>query len=200
GTWVVPMDQEFGELLRALWDAQVYPDMGGDPPYDAGGWTLPFQLNVNVVAAKEPLSPEFRAALAPVEGTPTEWRASPEFPFTTNKVAAGIVAAPSRFTGSGDQIALDPQQTNSFKLMNRALASRATIRYTPPSATRGARYVVGGVSAAAIDSMAKDLFIQGERTTAAAGVVAAPTRVALYKASAGNMDEGWTEWLFDTYG
>ena len=30
--------------------------------------------------------------------------------------------------------------------------------------------------------------------------VAAPTRIAVYKSSPGVMDEGWTEWLFDTYG
>ena len=63
GTWVVPLDQEFAPLVRELLEPQKYPDMGDDLPYDAAGWTLPFQMNVNAIEAKTPLSPEFRAAM-----------------------------------------------------------------------------------------------------------------------------------------
>ncbi|MGH7575534.1 MAG: M14 family zinc carboxypeptidase, partial [Longimicrobiales bacterium] len=48
GTWVIPMDQEFSELVRQLMEVQVYPDLrehaDGPPeqPYDAAGWTLPY--------------------------------------------------------------------------------------------------------------------------------------------------------------
>ena len=52
-----------------------------------------------------------------------------------------------------------------------------------------------------IDSMAKALWVNGERMNVARNVTTAavPTRIALYKASAGNMDQGWTEWLLDTH-
>src|SRR6185503_2226843 len=62
GTWVVPMDQEFAPLVHELLEPQQYPDMGDDLPYDAAGWTLPYQMNVHAVEAKAPLSAEFRAA------------------------------------------------------------------------------------------------------------------------------------------
>jgi hypothetical protein len=49
-----------------------------------------------------------------------------------------------------------------------------------------------------LETSVNELAVRAERTSAA-GSVAVPTRIALYKASPGNMDEGWTEWLFDTY-
>ena len=56
GTWVIPMDQEYAQLVRELFEPQHYPDLGDDTPYDAAGWTLPYQMNVNVVEGKTPLS------------------------------------------------------------------------------------------------------------------------------------------------
>ena len=62
GSWVIPMDQEFAELVRQLFDVQEYPDLREYPegppeqPYDAAGWTLPFQMDVNVVEVRTPLS------------------------------------------------------------------------------------------------------------------------------------------------
>lgn len=52
GTWVIPMNQEFAELARQVLEPQVYPDRRESPdgppeqPYDAAGWTLPFQMDV----------------------------------------------------------------------------------------------------------------------------------------------------------
>ncbi len=43
GTWVIPMDQEFAELVRQLFEPQDYPDLREYPegppeqPYDAAG-------------------------------------------------------------------------------------------------------------------------------------------------------------------
>jgi len=41
--------------------------------------------------------------------------------------------------------------------------------------------------------------VRGERTSGGT-TVSAPTRIAVFKSSPGVMDEGWTEWLFDTFG
>ena len=57
GTWVIPMDQEFAELVRQVLGVQTYPDLREFPdgpleqPYDAAGWTLSYQMGVHVVAA-----------------------------------------------------------------------------------------------------------------------------------------------------
>jgi len=45
GTWVIPMNQEYAELVRQLSNVQAYPDPArkrgrrAEPPYDAAGWT-----------------------------------------------------------------------------------------------------------------------------------------------------------------
>jgi hypothetical protein len=202
GTWVVPLDQEFAPLVRELLEPQKYPDMGDDLPYDAAGWTLPFQMNVQAIEIRTPLSPEFRDALAPVQGSAEPWGASDQYPFTTNAIAAGIVPPPSSITGRGSALALDPAQNNAFRLINRALAGGASLRFAPATATRGARYLLAGKNAQRLDSMARELWVSGERMNVARNMTthAVPSRIALYKASGGNMDEGWTEWLLDTHG
>ena len=204
GTWVIPMDQEFAQLVRELFEPQKYPDLGDDTPYDAAGWTLPYQMNVKIVEAQSPLPDDFRSALVAIQGKPVDWRADPDEPFTTNAQAAGIVPLPGEITGSGDLVLLDPAQNNSFKLISRALAAGATLRYTPASAgtSGGARYVIAGLDPAKADAWVKELYVHAERASAAATStsVAAPTRFAVYKSSPGVMDEGWTEWLLDTYG
>ena len=199
GTWVVPMDQEFAQLARELLEVQKYPELGDDLPYDAAGWTLPFQMNVNMIEAKTPLSSEFRAAMKPIVGKAEAWGASPLYPLTTNAMAAGIVPAFSGIAGTGDGIALDPKQNNSFKFLNRVLAAGGTVRVDTAGDVRDIKYVVSGVDAARMDAWAKELFVTAERTMPTASSIVAPTRVALYKAAPGNMDEGWTEWLFDTH-
>ncbi len=202
GTWVIPMDQEFAQLVRELFEPQKYPDLGDDTPYDAAGWTLPYQMNVTVVEAKTPLSDDFRAALKPIVGKAVDWRTHADEPLTTNAEAAGILPIPGEITGTGDLLVVDPAQNNSFKLINQALAAGATLRYAPAAGTRGGRYILSGVDQSKLDGWTKDLFVHAERTTSAAALasVSAPTRIAIYKSSPGVMDEGWTEWLFDTYG
>jgi hypothetical protein len=201
GTWVVPMDQEFAELARELFEVQTYPSMGDDTPYDAAGWTLPFQMNVTVAEAKTPLTPETRTALRPVQGTAVDWRTAADAPFSINAMAAGIVPAPGRITGNGPTIVLDPAQNNSFKLINRALRDGASLRFSPSASGRPARYLLSGSTPARIDGWARDLWVQATRTGANAAPAAArsPTRIALYKSAPGNMDQGWTEWLLDTH-
>src|SRR6476661_3111934 len=106
GSWVIPMDQEFAELVRQLFEAQDYPDLREFPegppeqPYDAAGWTLPFQMDVNVIEVRSPLSADARAAIKPVRGKPTDPHASADAPLSTDSIAAGIVAPSAAITGS----------------------------------------------------------------------------------------------------
>src|SRR4029079_13423325 len=117
------MHQCSAQLVGELLEPQKYPDMGDDTPYDAAGWTLPFQMGVNVIEATKPLSTEFKAALKPVPpGKAVDWRKADDAPLTTNANVAGIVPRAGGFTGSGDQVILDPAQNNSFRLMARAMA------------------------------------------------------------------------------
>ncbi|MEP6618739.1 MAG: M14 metallopeptidase family protein [bacterium] len=205
GTWVIPMDQEYAELVRQLFEAQDYPDLreypGGPPeqPYDAAGWTLPYQMDVRVVESRLPLGSEFRAAMKPVVGKPTDWHGADDAPFSTDSVAAGIVPLPGRITGTGDQLAVDPAENNAFRLINRALAGGGAVRYVDGASGKGGRYVISGIAAPKATEWVNELSIRGEWVAAATGTVVRP-RIALYKPWTASMDEGWTEWLFDNYG
>jgi hypothetical protein len=200
GSWVIPMDQEFGELVREILEVQKYPEMGDDLPYDAAGWTLPFQMNVKVAEAKTPLSADFRAAMKPVKGTPEPWGKSADYPLTTNAVAAGIVAPGGAIGGTGDHVLLDPKQNNSYRFVTKALAEGATVRYVANGGHGAERWAVSGLTNARADALATELSVRAERVATLPASQIAPKRVALYKSAPGNMDEGWTEWLFDTHG
>jgi Zinc carboxypeptidase len=206
GTWVIPMDQEFAQFVKQLMEPQDYPDLrefpGGPPeqPYDAAGWTLPYQMGVRVVEAAEPLSAAFAAALAPVAGKPVDWRTAPDAPLETNAEAAGIVPPAGRLTGTGPVAVLDPAQNNVFRFLNRALVAGGAIAYRPGSAgAGGGRYLVSGLPAARLDALATALAVRGERAASAAGGIPLHPRIAVFKPWTASMDEGWTQWLLDQY-
>ena len=199
GTWVIPMDQEYAELVRQLFDRQEYPDLreseGGEPdqPYDAAGWTLPYLMDVRVLEARTPLGAEVIAAMQPVTGRATDPTAA-EAPLTTNAMAAGIVVPPGRITGTGAALSLDPAQNDAFRVVNRALAQGGRVHL------QDGRYVVSGVAAATVEGWASALGLRVERVAApAAGAGRVGGRIALFRSNAPSMDEGWTEWLLDTH-
>ena len=200
GTWVIPMNQEYGELVRELFEVQHYPDLGDDQPYDAAGWTLPFQMGVDVAAATEPLSADFRAALTPVRGTPVDWREAPDAPFTTNAEAAGIAIEPVSVKGSGNALVLDAAENNAFRLMNRVIAGGGKVRFVPGKDGESGHYLATGVPRRTMDGWAAELFVTASATKGTSASSVVPARIALFKASPGIMDEGWTEWLLDSYG
>jgi hypothetical protein len=209
-TWVIPMDQEFAELVRQLFDVQVYPDLreypDGPPeqPYDAAGWTLPYQMDVRTIAATTPLPPEFRAALRPLRLDAGTAAAAPDAPFESHEVAAAITAPPGRITGSGGRLGVDPAQNNAYRLINRALAAGGRVRLANGvpgedggSGTSG-RYLIDGIAANTLDGWVEELALQAERTRAEGDAVVR-SRIGLYKPWRASMDEGWTRWLFDQY-
>ncbi|HVA57652.1 MAG TPA: M14 metallopeptidase family protein [Gemmatimonadaceae bacterium] len=205
GTWVIPMDQEFAQFVKQLMEPQDYPDLrefpGGPPeqPYDAAGWTLPYQMGVRVVEAAEPLSEEFAGALAPVAGKPVDWRTAPGAPLETNAEAAGIEPLPGGLSGAGAVAALDPAQNNVFRFLNRALAAGGAVAFQPGGPGASGRYLVSGLSPDKLDALATALAVRGERVANAAGAMAVRPRIAVYKPWTASMDEGWTQWLLDQY-
>ena len=96
GSYVVLMDQPFALLVKDLFEPQVYPELGA-LPYDVTGWTLPFQMGVEVLALTDPVPAEVRGQLETITSVP-------KFagPFTRNENA-------------------------SFKLVNRVLAGKETL-------------------------------------------------------------------------
>lgn len=212
GTWVIPMNQEYGELTRQLLDVQVYPDLrefpGGPPeqPYDAAGWTLPLQFELNVQPAMTPLTADQKAAVQMVSGTAKDWQkddkkdATPAdfvmgIGFDTNPVSAGITAPEGRLTGSGTAALISPVQNNAFKVIGRTLKSGGSVKYNADSQ----RYAIGGVANTTLEQWINELGITAERTASGTGAAVKP-RIALYKPWTASMDAGWTEWVLEQFG
>ena len=206
GTWLIPMDQEYAELVRQLFEPQDYPDLRESPdgppeqPYDAAGWTLPYQMDVHVVEVRAPLSDAVKSAMKLVVGKTVDARTATDAPFATDSIAAGITPLPGRISGNGSQIALDPAENNTFRFISRALANGGSVQYAEGRASRGGRYLVSGISEAKANDWVAELAIHPERITPSATGAAVRSRIGVYKPFTASMDEGWTEWLLDEYG
>jgi len=213
GTWVIPMNQPFAELARQLLEVQIYPDLREypegppDQPYDAAGWTLPLQMNVTVVEAKTPLTPEARAALhtlgddtatADPESTAdaAPFDSVPGPGFNTNATAAAIVPVAGRISGAGPALTIDPAQNNAYRAVNAAWKAGAQVHV---DTAHGGRFVIGGLPDAAGRRLVESLALQAGRG-AATGMDLPRPRLALYQPWSPSMDAGWTQWLFENYG
>ncbi len=223
GTWVIAMDQPFANFVRQLFAAQSYPDLREypegppDQPYDIAGWTLPYQMDVRVVEAREPLSEAVRAALEPVAGAVADWKADrgargadaagfdsvPGAGFDTQAIAAGILPPEGRVSGSGPALILDPAQNNTFRALARAWKAGATVSFrtgTPAGATgsTSGNYTVSGLADGAASSLVSELRLQATRGPAAGTRLERP-RLALYRPWTASVDEGWTRFLLEAY-
>jgi hypothetical protein len=103
--WVILMDQPFAGMVKELFEAQHYPTLS-QRPYDVTGWTLPYQMGVEVHAMTTPLTKQFRDSLRAVKaiddltapmnhGTNASFRAVNE-----------ILAANGKVLFNGDDIAV----------------------------------------------------------------------------------------------
>lgn len=223
GSWLIPMDQEFGELVRELFQEQKYPDIREYPEgppektFDASGWTLPYQMDVRIIPAMSPLTAEVRSALSPVGGKALEWEKTyteasdvdlSSFDsvsgagFDTHPVAAGIQPSAGEVRGSGKHIALDPSHNNAFRAVNRALAQGAEVHFAPAAGgeepSSSGRYIVAGISTEMQSEWAASLALNIDRLKDSSGP-RVKSRVGLYRPWPASMDEGWTRWLFEQY-
>ena len=211
GTWVIPMNQEYAELVRELLDAQTYPDLreyeGGPPaqPYDAAGWTLQLQMGVTLRAAATPLSEQLRETMVAVSSEPIEWSAavqtgssfdSPtDIGFDTDSIAVALVPMQGRIVGSGSRLAVDPAQDNSFRAINRVIREGGTVRFD--RGTSG-RYIIDEISRSFASTLVRELALRAEWTNDR-GDQPVRSRIALYRPWRPSMDQGWSRWLLDSY-
>jgi hypothetical protein len=217
GTWVIPMDQEFAETARSVLDVQRYPDLRESPdgpleqPYDAAGWTLPFQMGVSVTPLMTPITADLRGKLSPLGAEPpptgpvtpydtgsvdlAPFDSAPGIGFDASRLAAAIVPPPGRVTGTGPALALDPAQNNSYAALNRAWSLNARVVFA------SGKYVVTGLAPGQQEDLVKTYALQAERVTSPVNAreIKRP-RVGLYRPWMASMDEGWTRWMLERYG
>jgi hypothetical protein len=107
-------------------------------------------------------------------------------------MAAAIVPPAGSITGSGSHVAIDPAETNAFRALNMAWKANGQV------SRAGGRYVISGMSDAALNEIASSLAIHGERVAAAGQAIKKP-RIALFEPP-NSMDAGWTKWVLERYG
>jgi len=218
GTWVIRMDQPFANFVAQLFDVQEYPDLRvypegpPDQPYDVAGWTLPYQMGVDVHEARTPVA-EYDGVLEAVTGEAKPWDfegdaalfdSPPDVGFDTDPVAAGIVPPAGTVTGSGSALILDAAQNNTFKAIGRALDAGATVRFVPGEASdvegeagSTGYWAIEGLSGDGRSAIVRDFHLRARRGSVSGPAVA--PRIGLYRPWNPSMDEGWTRWVMEAY-
>ncbi len=187
GTFIIPKAQAFRPYLEDLLEPQHYPDRrteSGAPivPYDLAGWTLPFQMGIQV---------DRLAALPDVQTVPVTEDLSP----TSGTVPRGNHRA----------YLVDPRSNRSRKAINEAIRSGLSVEVVTDSVMIGEDIWPAG--AFLVES---DPALQGiaDRTGTRFHPVPGPLprlqelkapRIGLYKSWVANMDEGWTRWILESF-
>ncbi len=217
GSWVVLMDQPFAALVKELFDVQKYPTPPGAPsaaapagggrgpqaasapagggrggggrggaggagqgaaaapstlsqlPYDVTGWTLPMQMGVEVVALNEPVEESARRVLKRIDKL---------------EIPAGKVE------GNGPVFAFSHNSNAALKAVNEILDAGGTVTF---GKTDSMIYATGR-AAPILQRNGVDAKSLNEAPVAFA--VKKP-RIGIYEAWSGNIDEGWTRWIFE---
>ena len=184
GSHLVRGSQAFRPHLTDLLNPQTYPDRrlypGGPPerPYDITGWTLPFQMGVEVDKLEHAVQ---------VTTTTVDW------PTVENGSIMGI--------GSYG-FAIDPRANDTFTAVNRLLKAGASV-----SRTRKALgdWPVGAFVTTTGRSQMETIATELGLSIIALGsppddlVEIKSPRIGLYRSWTNNMDEGWTRWVLEQF-
>lgn len=194
GTDVVLMAQPFRAYAKTLLERQEYPvrrlAAGAAPerPYDVAGWTLPYQMGVDVETIDKPfaLPAMTRLHAARVEPAAVTGHRRPSFYVIDARGNGGSIAL-NRLLAEGLRAAW---LTASLDADGRTYGTGSIV--VPHS--RAAENAVRGIAA--------DLGLPASgvrERLAAATLPIHPPRVALYKPWVENIDEGWTRWLLEQH-
>ncbi len=184
GSYVIPIAQPYGRYAKTLLERQRYPDLrefpGGPPkrPYDTTAQTLPLLMGVNTVQINAP----FKASLEKLDRI---------------ELPAGKVEPQKK------QYLLRSDSNNAFIAVNRLLKAGVPVARTRKSLTEGGRefpagtFVIRSANVREFGALGVDFF--GSDLPLADATPLHQPRVALYKSSIPNIDEGWTRWLLEQF-
>ena len=186
GSHVILMAQPFRAFAKDLLEKQSYPPQRSSPggpverPYDLTGWTLPYQMGVEVVEVAK----RFDAKL---------------------ELLKSIPIPPGRFEpGSGKTIAgyeIGNNANNTAIAVNRLLKAGHEVAWVAaPGGGIFVRFKPG--LAGTLEEWTRQLGIDAKALAAPPAEPLRklrPARLALYKPWSPNMDEGWTRWLLEQY-
>lgn len=193
GTYVIPMAQPFRAYAKSLLEVQHYParklapEAPPERPYDAAGWTLPFQMGVRVASIEAAFEPPVMAKVdrGHVSAAYVLGHARPDYYLIDGRGNAGALAA-NRLLNAGVVLewTVSSAALDGFTWAPGSLVVRQTER---------ARPVASG--------LARDLGVRiiGMRGRPPVSVPLASARTGLYRPWMDVIDEGWTRWLLEQY-
>jgi hypothetical protein len=194
GTLVILLAQPFRAYVKTLLEPQRYPvrragrDGHAEPPYDAAGWTLPWQMGVSVVTVRAPFhTPAMaRQVEVAVEPAHVQGEARPGHYLVDASGNAGTIAA-NRLLAAGLEPAwiTKPEEAGGYLYPAGSLAVRHT---------RQSRRVIAQL---AVSLGARATGVKGHVPAAHLPIRAA--RIGLYRPWMDNSDEGWTRWLLERH-
>lgn len=193
GSYIVKTNQAFRPHVLDLFEPQDHPNdfayPGGPPirPYDAAGWTLAYQMNVQFDRLLTDFTGPFEA-----------------IPYGQLQATIGQVA-----TATSGGYVLSAQANNAILAVNELLAAGAEV-YRLPKGLSGGTVAAGSfyVPAAAktkglVEKIAKDhgLDVQGvaKRPAKEWLTKVSPLRIALWDTYGGSMPSGWVRLLLEQY-
>jgi Zinc carboxypeptidase len=190
GSFIIRGAQPFSPYVKDLLTPQRYPDMrvspGGPPkrPYDITGWTLNYQMGVQVERVTTPVS---------VATTPIDVASVPEWSFP------GVIG------GRIGPHVLDARANDTYIAVNRLLKAGFPVsRVTSPIEAGFEQWPAGSFIVPTdlnVSQVVKELGLRaliGQTDPARATAVKMP-RIGLYHSWGGNMDEGWTRWVLEQF-
>ena len=187
GSFVVPMNQPNMGLVRWLLGQTFFPDDTYARTND-GTPIRPYDMSTDAMT-------EFMG----VESTPAKSMVTAQLePLVSTIVTQGTV------DGSGPYL-LSGSLNDSFRAVNLLLKSGATVQRvtTPSGAARVGDFLVSGAGGATAQSIAAKTGVSfasaGGVSSAGALAVKAPRLAMLKRYRGGNMDEGWTRFLLESF-
>ncbi len=194
GSFVVKTAQAFRPHVLDMFEPQDHPNdfpvPGGPPkaPYDNAGWTLAYQMGVQVDRVLD----GFEAPLEKLDARAT-------MPSTTV----------ARASGSGGYV-LDAAQNDAFVVVNRLLKAGTEVHRMGTAIQAGDRRFAEGAlwvpargeAHAIVERAAREMGVRVATVNArpaGAATRLTPARIALVDRYGGSMPSGWTRWIFEQY-
>ncbi len=200
GSYVIPLNQPYGRLVKTLFEIQHYPDMRGpnnlpERPYDVTGWTLPLLMGVEAMTIDSP----FKVPLSQVtQETPSPGRIirmkskNGRFGYLLEHNTNNSILAMNRLQKLGYQIAW---LRKGMRIGDRAFEA-GTIFVLPP-ARKQMKSFDSDVEKAARD-LSLTFYTLPKQESLDTMLLKTP-RVGVYKSWVPSMDEGWTRFLFEKF-
>lgn len=188
GSYIVPTDQAFRAHVIDMFDPQDYPNdfeyPGGPPirPYDAAGWTLAYQMGVEVDRILDSLDGPFEVL------TYGELEELPLATLPENKIGFLISAS----------------QNDAFPFVNALLKDKAQVfRSTEPvEGMPAGSYFIPAKESTKLKELVKDIRLPllAAKSKPANLVEIKKQRIALYDSYGGSMPSGWVRWMLEQNG